>query len=110
MKFMLESAVHIVDEVLQQELSRASDEGMRNIVATIQRDRNAIIRNDQAPVLIIQGVAGSGKPPLRSTAFAFLLYLGTERLLRWLPIGGEGSLRTCFAQFPRQYAASGVGR
>ena len=74
MEFMLESGVNIVDDVLQQELSRASDEGMRNIVATIQRDQNAIIRNSEAHTLIIEGVAGSGKTSIALHRIAFLLY------------------------------------
>ncbi|MFU8822185.1 MAG: HelD family protein [Gammaproteobacteria bacterium] len=75
LEFVLESGVNIVDDVLQEELSRASnDEGMRNIVATIQRDQNAIIRNDDAHTLIIQGVAGSGKTSIALHRIAYLLY------------------------------------
>jgi DNA helicase-2/ATP-dependent DNA helicase PcrA len=75
LEFVLESAVNIVDDVLQEELSRASnDEGMKNIVATIQRDQNAIIRNDDAHTLIIQGVAGSGKTSIALHRIAYLLY------------------------------------
>ncbi|SDN77021.1 HelD family protein [Vreelandella arcis] len=73
-ELMIDSAVHVVDDVLQDELSRASDEGMKNIVATIQRDQNAIIRNDEANVLIIQGVAGSGKTSIALHRIAYLLY------------------------------------
>ncbi|MEX1148238.1 MAG: hypothetical protein WEB93_07655, partial [Sphingomonadales bacterium] len=40
MEFMIDSGVNIVDDVLQEELSRSSDEGMKTIVATIQRDQN----------------------------------------------------------------------
>ncbi|MDT8385819.1 MAG: AAA family ATPase, partial [Gammaproteobacteria bacterium] len=75
MEFVIESGVHIVDDVLQEELSRASgDEGMKHIVATIQRDQNAIIRNDDAHTLIIQGVAGSGKTSIALHRIAYLLY------------------------------------
>ncbi|MEX1201027.1 MAG: 3'-5' exonuclease [Methylophaga sp.] len=74
MEFMLESAVNIMDDVLQSTLSEASDEGMKNIVATIQRDQNAIIRNEHAQNLIIQGVAGSGKTSIALHRIAFLLY------------------------------------
>ncbi|MDW7773759.1 MAG: 3'-5' exonuclease [Desulfobulbaceae bacterium] len=74
MEFMLESALNILDEVLQEELSRASDDRMKNIVATIQRDQNAIIRNEDAHALIIQGVAGSGKTSIALHRIAFLLY------------------------------------
>ena len=61
MEYMLESSLNIHDEVLQRELGKASDDKMKHIVATIQRDQNAIIRNEDSRVLIIQGVAGSGK-------------------------------------------------
>lgn len=74
MEFMLESGLNIVDDVLQQELSRSSDEGMKNIVATIQRDQNAIIRDADVHTLIIQGVAGSGKTSIALHRIAFLLY------------------------------------
>ncbi|MFC2990463.1 HelD family protein [Halomonas tibetensis] len=73
-ELMIESAVHVVDEVLQDELGRASDEGMKNIVATIQRDQNAIIRDDESQVLVIQGVAGSGKTSIALHRIAYLLY------------------------------------
>ncbi|MEX0953631.1 MAG: 3'-5' exonuclease [Rhizobiaceae bacterium] len=74
MELMLESGVNIIDDVLQDELSRSSDEGMKNIVATIQRDQNAIIRDGDAHTLIIQGVAGSGKTSIALHRIAFLLY------------------------------------
>lgn len=74
LKFMLETSLNIQDEILQEELSRASDDKMRNIVATIQRDQNAIIRNDRSHTLIIQGAAGSGKTSIALHRIAFLLY------------------------------------
>jgi len=74
MELMLESGVNIVDDVLQEELGRASDDSMKNIVATIQRDQNAIIRNASDHTLIIQGVAGSGKTSIALHRIAFLLY------------------------------------
>ncbi len=72
--FMLETSLNIHDEVLQHELSRASDDRMRNIVATIQRDQNAIIRNERTKALIIQGAAGSGKTSIALHRIAYLLY------------------------------------
>lgn len=74
MEMMLESGLYIRDDVLQEELSRSADDKMKNIVATIQRDQNAIIRNETSPVLIIQGVAGSGKTSIALHRIAFLLY------------------------------------
>lgn len=74
MEFMIENDVNIQDDVLQLELSRSSDEKMKNIVATIQRDQNAIIRNETSAIMIIQGVAGSGKTSIAIHRIAFLLY------------------------------------
>lgn len=74
LQFVFESGLNIVDDVLQEELARTSDDGMRNIVATIQRDQNAIVRNEHAHTLVIQGVAGSGKTSIALHRVAFLLY------------------------------------
>jgi DNA helicase II / ATP-dependent DNA helicase PcrA len=80
MEFMIENAVNIHDDVLQKELSKSSDEKMKNIVATIQRDQNAVIRNETATVMIIQGVAGSGKTSIALHRIAFLLYRFRESI------------------------------
>lgn len=74
MEYMIESAMNIDDLVLQKELSRTSDEKMKNIVATIQKEQNRIIRDEEAKVLIIQGSAGSGKTSIALHRVAFLLY------------------------------------
>lgn len=80
MEFMLENSLNIHDDILQNELSKASDEKMKNIVATIQRDQNRIIRNEQSHTLIIQGVAGSGKTSIALHRIAFLLYRFKESI------------------------------
>jgi DNA helicase-2/ATP-dependent DNA helicase PcrA len=74
MDYMIESSLNIGDDILQKELSQNSDEKMKNIVTTIQREQNKIIRNEAAKVLIIQGVAGSGKTSIALHRVAFLLY------------------------------------
>ncbi len=74
MEYMLENSLNIGDEILQKELSRNSGDKMKNIVATIQREQNAVIRNEEAKVLIIQGAAGSGKTSIALHRVAFLLY------------------------------------
>ena len=74
MEFMLESSLNIQDDILQKELSGNSDDRMKNIVATIQREQNKIIRNDTSNTLIIQGVAGSGKTSIALHRVAYLLY------------------------------------
>jgi DNA helicase II / ATP-dependent DNA helicase PcrA len=80
MEFMIENEVNIHDDILQKELSKSSDDKMKNIVATIQRDQNAVIRNETTPVMIIQGVAGSGKTSIALHRIAFLLYRFRETI------------------------------
>lgn len=74
MEYMIESSVTVHDDILQKELSSNADDKMKNIVTTIQREQNRIIRNEDAPVLIIQGVAGSGKTSIALHRIAYLLY------------------------------------
>lgn len=52
----------------------------KNIVATIQREQNQIIRNEGAQTLIIQGVAGSGKTSIVLHRIAYLLYTFKDKL------------------------------
>lgn len=80
MEYALESSISIIDEVLQRELSSNSDQKMKNIVATIQKEQNKIIRNENADVLVIQGVAGSGKTSIALHRIAYFLYKYKERL------------------------------
>jgi DNA helicase-2/ATP-dependent DNA helicase PcrA len=80
MEFMIESSLTVHDEILQKELSSNADDKMKNIVATIQREQNRIIRNEDANVLIIQGVAGSGKTSIALHRIAYLLYTFKDSL------------------------------
>lgn len=74
MEFMIESALTVHDDILQKELSSNADDKMKNIVVTIQREQNRIIRNEDIRTLIIQGVAGSGKTSIALHRIAYLLY------------------------------------
>ena len=80
MEYVLESASHVQDDVLQRELAHTSDEKMKSIIATIQKEQNRIIRSEKAGTLIIQGVAGSGKTSIALHRIAFLLYRFKDRL------------------------------
>lgn len=80
MEYALESSMNIQDDVLQRELSHISDEKMKSIIATIQKEQNRIIRNENAGTLLIQGVAGSGKTSIALHRIAYLLYRFKDRL------------------------------
>jgi len=74
MVYALESSADIRDDILQRELSRTSDDKMKSIIATIQKEQNLIIRNENARTILIQGVAGSGKTSIALHRIAYLLY------------------------------------
>lgn len=74
LEYALESSLAITDDLLQQELSRETDHRMRDIVTTIQREQNRLIRDEAAWTLIVQGVAGSGKTSVALHRVAYYLY------------------------------------
>lgn len=78
--YALDSASSVRDEVLQIELSRTSDQKMRSIISSIQKEQNAIIRDERPGTLVIQGVAGSGKTSIALHRIAYLLYRQKEHL------------------------------
>lgn len=80
LQHLFDSSVTIGDELLQQVLGKGADSQMKSIVATIQAEQNAIIRNDTSRMLIVQGAAGSGKTSAALQRVAYLLYKHRERL------------------------------
>lgn len=73
-RLMFDTGVTIGDDLLMQALGRHSSAEMRSIVATIQTEQNRIIRDDTSRLLIVQGVAGSGKTSAALQRVAYLLY------------------------------------
>lgn len=80
MVYEFESDMKIDDDVLKRELGANSDTQLKNIVRTIQREQNTIIRNTKDKILIIQGAAGSGKTSIALHRIAYLLYHDRGRL------------------------------
>lgn len=71
---MFDTSETIGDEMLQQVLGKGANSQMKSIVATIQKEQNAIIRDDSSRMLIVQGAAGSGKTSAALQRVAYLLY------------------------------------
>lgn len=80
MVYAFESDTKIDDEILKQELGSSGDVKLKNIVRTIQKEQNEIIRNTKDKILVIQGAAGSGKTSIALHRIAYLLYHDRDRL------------------------------
>lgn len=77
---MFDTNETVGDEMLQAALGQQNDQAMQNIVATIQQEQNDIIRNTSSDLLVVQGVAGSGKTSTILQRIAYLLYHAKESL------------------------------
>lgn len=77
---VIDSDVSINDEMLLEVLSNNNTEHMKNIVTTIQKEQNKIIRNDKNKVLIVEGPAGCGKTSVALHHIAYLLYKNKDTL------------------------------
>lgn len=71
---MVDTSEAINDDFLLEILDEASSNHMKNIVATIQRSQNEIIRDTRSKVLVVEGIAGSGKTSALLQRVAYLLY------------------------------------
>lgn len=69
-----DSDLNIQDEILQLVLSSKSGEKLKDIVTTIQKEQDEIIRADRNKVVVVNGVAGSGKTTIALHRVAYLLY------------------------------------
>lgn len=78
--YAISSDIVINDEVLQKELSMNANARLKSIVSTIQKEQNAIIRNEADKILVIQGGAGSGKTSVALHRVAYLLYHHRKQL------------------------------
>ncbi len=80
MVYAFESDVKIDDEILKKELGNHGDVKLKNIVSTIQKEQNAIIRNVKDKIMVVQGAAGSGKTSIALHRIAYLLYHDRKNL------------------------------
>ena len=83
----LADAAVVVDDFLLEELERARDARMRDIVATIQADQYGLIARDPDPSLVIQGGPGTGKTAVGLHRASYLLYSHRDALRRVLVVG-----------------------
>lgn len=125
--YILESAIKIDDEILQEVLSKSADDKMRNIVATIQREQNRVIRDEGHDLLMVSGPAGSGKTSIALHRIAYLLYsnrntITSDNIIVFSPnrifsdyissvmpeLGEENMLQTTFVDYAEKVLGTGI--
>lgn len=80
MEYFFENDMKIDDDILMKELGTNANARLKSIVATIQKEQNAIIRNENDRILVVQGAAGSGKTSVALHRIAYLLYHKRQEL------------------------------
>ena len=75
-----DTPIAIQDSLLLASLSRKRSAQMQAITATIQKEQNTVIRHEDVPVLLVSGIAGSGKTSVLLQRVAYLFYRNRETL------------------------------
>ncbi len=76
----VDTGIKIDDLLLLETLEKSSNTKMQEIVYTIQKEQNQIIRHNESQSIWIQGVAGSGKTSVALHRIAYLLYHNRKRI------------------------------
>ncbi len=71
---VFDSALDVKDEILQEVLAKNSSDKLKDIVMTIQAEQDEIIRQDKDKIIVVNGVAGSGKTTVALHRVSYLLY------------------------------------
>ncbi len=72
--YYIDSNLIIDDDILMETLSKNASSKMHEIVSTIQKEQNVLIRAEDFENTIVQGVAGSGKTSIAMHRVSYLLY------------------------------------
>jgi Superfamily I DNA and RNA helicases len=74
LEYFFDADVQIVDEFLRKLLSQNTSAKMKTIVESIQKEQDVVIRDMENELMIVQGVAGSGKTSIALHRAAYLMY------------------------------------
>ncbi len=69
-----DTQIAIEDPMLLQSLSQTHSDKMQAITATIQKEQNRVIRYPDVQMLLVNGIAGSGKTSVLLQRIAYLFY------------------------------------
>lgn len=74
LKDFFDSDIVATDDLLNKYLAKSKKAVLGEIIATIQKEQNTIIRKSPRTNLIVQGVAGSGKTTVAMHRISYILY------------------------------------
>ena len=74
LEYFFDADVQIVDEFLRQLLSKNTSSKMKTIIETIQKEQDIVIRDMENDLMMVQGVAWSGKTSIALHRAAYLMY------------------------------------
>ena len=80
LKSCFDTTVAIQDQLLLDSLAKRRSDKMTDITSTIQREQNQVIRHADVPVLLVNGIAGSGKTSVLLQRIAYLFYKHRDTL------------------------------
>lgn len=80
LKGIFDSALDVKDDILQMVLTKNSEDKLKDIVMTIQEEQDNIIRAPRNKVVVVNGVAGSGKTTIALHRVSYLLYNNRKQL------------------------------
>ncbi|CAB1262154.1 AAA family ATPase [Clostridium sp. WLY-B-L2] len=89
---MFDSNMDVKDEILQMVLSKNAGKKLKDIVMTIQKEQDDLIRQPREGVVVVNGIAGSGKTTIALHRVAYLLYNYRKLLQRKVLILGPNSI------------------
>ena len=81
LEYFFDADVQIIDEFLRKLLSQSTSSKMKTIVETIQKEQDIVIRDMENELMMVQGVAGSGKTAIALHRAAYLMYQGLSSKL-----------------------------
>ena len=76
LQYFFDAEIQVVDEFLKKILAKNTSPKMQSIVETIQREQDLVIRDIKSDLMVVQGVAGSGKTSIALHRVAYLMYEG----------------------------------
>lgn len=89
---VFDTETDVRDEILLEVLSSNASKKLKDIIMTIQQEQDTIIREDKKGVVVVNGVAGSGKTTIALHRTAYLIYHHRKNLENKVLILGPNNM------------------